>query len=161
MGKAGDLRVLCCSDATHASLPNGASQGAYIVFLLGKNNKVVPIAWQSKKICRVTKSPLASETLSLSVVADAGFMIASMVQQINCLSSLPSVLCKTDNSLLMETLHTTKLIKHMRLCAYVLVQQNEILIEWIDGRLQLANLLTKAGASAAKLVGVLESSHLF
>ena len=41
-----------------------------------------------------------------------------------------------------------------------MVQQNEILIEWIDGRLQLADVLTKAGASAARLVGVLESSHL-
>ena len=40
---------------------------------------VAPITWQSKKISRVTKSPLALETLSLSEVADAGFMIASMV----------------------------------------------------------------------------------
>ena len=46
---------------------------------------VAPIAWQSKKIHRVTKSPLASETLSLSEVADAGFTIALMVQEINCL----------------------------------------------------------------------------
>ena len=166
MGKAEDLRVLCYSDATHASLPHDASHGAYIVSLLGKNNMVAPIAWQSKKICRVTKSQLASETLSLSEVADAGFMIASMVQEINCLSSLPSVLCKTDYSSLMETLQTTKLIKDMCLCVDIgrlqeMVQQNEILIEWIDGRLQLADVLTKAGASAARLVGVLESSHLF
>ena len=66
----------------------------------------------------------------------------------------------------METLHTTKLIKDMPLCVDIgrlreMVQQNEILIEWIDGRLQLADALTKAGASAASLVGVLESSHLF
>ena len=115
MGKAEDLRVLCYSDATHASLPNGASQGAYIVFLFGKNNMVAPIAWQSKKICRVTKSPLAQETLSLSEVADAGFIIVLMVQEINCLSSLPSILCKTDNSSLTETLHTTKLVDIGRL----------------------------------------------
>ena len=37
-----------------------------------------------------------------------------------------------------------------------MVQQNEILIEWIDERLQLADVLTKSGASAARLVGVLE-----
>ena len=102
----------------------------------------------------------------MSEVANAGFMIASMVQEINCLSSLPSVLCETDNSSLMETLHTTKLIKDMRLHVDTgrlreMVQQNEILIEWIDGRLQLADVLTKVGASAARLVGVLESSHLF
>ena len=58
---------------------------------------------------------MASETLSLSEVADAGFMIALMVQEINCLLSLPSILCNTNNSLLMETLHTTKLIKDMHL----------------------------------------------
>ena len=138
----------------------------HIFFLLGKNNMVAPFAWQSNKICRVTKSPLALETLSLSEVADAGFMIASMIQEINCLSSLPSVLCKTDNSSLMETLHATKLIKDIRLRVDIgqlreMVQQNEILIEWIDGRLQLADVLTKAGASAVRLVRVLESSHLF
>ena len=55
LGKAEDLRILCYSDATHASLPNGASQGAYIVFLLGRNNMVAPITWQSKKISRVTR----------------------------------------------------------------------------------------------------------
>ena len=42
-----------------------------------------------------------------------------------------------------------------------MVQQNEILIEWIDERLQLADVLTKAGASAARPVEVLESSHCF
>ena len=127
---------------------------------------VTPIAWQSKKICRITKSPFASETLSLSEVTDADFMIASMAQEISCLSSLPSVLCKTDNSSLMETLHTIKLIKNMCLRVEIgwlqeMVQQNEILIEWIDGTFQLADVLTKAGASAVRLVGVLESSHLF
>ena len=89
-------------------------------------------------------------------------MIASMVKKNNFLSSLPSILCKTDDSSLMETLHTTKHIKDMHLHVDIgrlrgMVQQNEILIEWIDGRLQLADVLTKAGASAARLLGVLES----
>ena len=107
LGKAEDLRILCYSDATHASLPNGTSQGTYIVFLLGRNNMVAPITRQSKKISRVTKSPLASETLSLSEVADPGFMIASMVQEIHCLSSLPSVLC----------VYISQLIRYARCCS--------------------------------------------
>ena len=36
-------------DATHASLPSGASQGAQIAFLCG-NNKAIPITWKSKKL---------------------------------------------------------------------------------------------------------------
>ena len=69
---------------------------------------VAPITWQSKKISRVTKSPLASETLSLSEVADPGFMIASMVQEIHCLSSLPSVLC----------VYISQLIRYARCCSH-------------------------------------------
>ena len=49
-------------DATHTSLPCGASQGAQIVFLCG-NNRAVPIAWKLKKLERVSKSPMASETM--------------------------------------------------------------------------------------------------
>ena len=54
----------------------------------------------------------------------------------------------------METPHMTKLIKDMRLRVDVgrlrkMVQQNEILIEWIDGRLPLVDVLTKADAPAA------------
>ena len=54
-----------------------------LFFRSGKNDMVVQIAQQLKKISRVTNSLLASETLSLSTVADAGFMIASMTQKIN------------------------------------------------------------------------------
>ena len=54
-----------------------------LFFRSGKNDMVVQIAQQLKKISRVTNSLLASETLSLSTVADAGFMIALMTQKIN------------------------------------------------------------------------------
>ena len=63
LGKIENMKVICYTDATHASLPSGASQGAFIVFLAG-GGKVAPIAWQSKKLHRVTKSPLASENSS-------------------------------------------------------------------------------------------------
>ena len=64
LGSFSKIEIIVYSDATHASLPDGASQGAYVVFCKGKG-KVAPILWQSKKLKRVTKSPLASETLAL------------------------------------------------------------------------------------------------
>ena len=60
----------------YASLPDGSSQGALIVFLLGENGCAAHISWQSKKLNRVTKSSLASEALALSEAADAGFLMA-------------------------------------------------------------------------------------
>ena len=55
-------------DETHASLSRGASQGAQLVFLRG-NNRAVPITWKSKKLERVTKSSVASETMALVMQA--------------------------------------------------------------------------------------------
>ena len=71
MGTMDKIGISVYGDATHASLPDGSSQGAFIVFLKGEG-KVTPILWQSKKLKRVTKSPLASETLALGEAADAG-----------------------------------------------------------------------------------------
>ena len=104
LGSPEGLRVIAYSDATYNSLPDGSSQGGLLVLLLGENGKVAPISWQSRKLTRVTKSPLASETLALSEAADSGFLIASMVQEMFRLPSLPKVECYTDNGSLTETL---------------------------------------------------------
>ena len=77
--------------ATHVSLPSGASQGAQIVFLCG-NNKAVPITWELKKLERVTKSSMASETMALAESADAGHFVALMIKEISGLKTAPSVL---------------------------------------------------------------------
>ena len=59
LGRPEGLRVIAYSDATYNSLTDGSSQGGIMVFLLGENGKVAPISWQSKKLNRVTKSPLS------------------------------------------------------------------------------------------------------
>ena len=102
------------SGATYSSLPDGSLQGGMMVFLLGENGKVAPISWQSRKLNRVTKSPLASETLALGEAADSGFLIASMIQEMFNLSSFPKVECYTDNASLTETLRTSKIVSDKR-----------------------------------------------
>ena len=67
--------IIVFSDASHASLPCGASQEGYSVFLKA-GNKAAPIMWQSKSLHKVTKSPLASETMALAEAAGAGYFLA-------------------------------------------------------------------------------------
>ena len=43
------------------------------MFLCG-NEKVAPITWKSKKLERMTKSPTASETMSLAEAADEAIL---------------------------------------------------------------------------------------
>ena len=158
------LEVEVYSDATHASLPSGASQGAYIVFLCG-NNKVSPITWKSKKLDRVTKSPLASETMALSEAADAGHFVAKMTAEVFSLKSAPSVTCYTDSKSLVDNLQSSKIIQDMRIRVDVarireMVHLGEIQVIWVNKTKQLADPLTKAGASATRLLEVLRRGEI-
>ena len=97
LGRPDKLQVVVFSDATYGSLVDGASQGAYLVFVQGESGKVAPISWQSKKLNRVTKSPLASETLALCDGADAGYLIASHLIKLFRLKAFPEIHCFVDN----------------------------------------------------------------
>ena len=88
LGDPSDFSLIAFSDASHNSLPGNASQGAYIIFVSG-NGKVAPLIWQSRKLCRVTKSPLASETLAFGEAADAGKLMCAFVEGGLSLASPP------------------------------------------------------------------------
>ena len=103
LGDLEKIRVLAFSDASHANLPSGASQGGFIVFLSG-GGRVLPFMWQSKKLNRVTKSPLASETMELADAADAGHLAAVIVKEVFALSNEPTVTCFTDSRSLIDHL---------------------------------------------------------
>ena len=79
IGKMDKADIVVYGDATHASLPDGSSQGAFIVFLRG-NGKVAPLLWQSRKLKRVTKSPLASEAHAMGEAADAAILIGNLIK---------------------------------------------------------------------------------
>ena len=78
------------------------------MFLFG-NNRAVPITWKSKKSERLTKLPMASETMALAESADAGHFAALMSKEIFGLKTVPKVFCKTDNKSLEEYLKSSKL----------------------------------------------------
>ena len=134
------------------------------MFCKGKG-KVAPILWQSKKLKRVTKSPLASETLALGEAADAGILIANLLSEIHGLKNLPPVQCITDSKSLRDTLHTSNTIEDMSLRVNIgrlreMINLKEISVRWVEGKMQLADPLTKRGASADLLLKVLSQSTL-
>ena len=160
------MQVKAFSDATYASLDDGSSQGGHIIFIEGINKKSVPISWQSKKLNRVTKSPLASETLALAEAADAAYLVAKMVQEIFQLTNTPDIECFTDNASLSETLKTSTTVSDKRLRVDIarlreMVDRKEIKVTWVEGTKQLADCLTKRGASSQRLLEVLGRNELF
>ena len=163
LGAPDKISVLCYSDATHASLPCGSSQGTFIIFLTG-GDQVIPIWWKSKKLNRVTKSPLASETMAVNEAADSRFLVAMMVAEVFNLSKRPDVTCRTDCKSLIDALSTTHVLQDTRLLVDVArlreMVKLKVSIEWVDGRFQLADSLTKTGASRDTLLDVLEKSKI-
>ena len=155
------LKVYC--DSSHANLPDGSSQGGYIVLLSGEDDKVAPLAWQSKKLHRVTRSTLASETLATIEAVDAALLLAKQIGEV--LSIEPKINVFTDCKSLYQMLHTSKVVtdKSLRVSASYLRQlfnRGEIFFNWVDSNNQLADSLTKNGMSGRKLRTVLKSCHL-
>ena len=164
LGNPNDMKVVAYGDGSHASLPSGASQGANIVFLAG-NGRAAPVTWKSKKLDRITKSPLASEVMSVADAADSGFLVASLVQEIFQLKEMPSIQICTDSKSLQEHLETKKVIQDPRLRVDTarlreMTEIGEVKIKWVPTRLMLADALTKNCASTELLRQVLVSGRL-
>ena len=116
----GDIKkatVSAFSDASHANLKGGPSQGGYIIFLHGENNHVAPISWRSRKINRVVRNTLAAETLALTEAAEQSFYIRAILTELLELHDkkcLP-IDAITDNQLLLDSIKSTKTVDDKRL----------------------------------------------
>ena len=165
LGDPAAVKVVVYADGSHASLPNGASQGGSIVFLVGQNNKAAPMSWKSKKLTRVTKSPLATEVSAVADAADHGFLMASMVKELFNLKEIPPINLITDSYSLKQHLASDKTISDPRLRVDIarlreMIEIGEVSVMWVSGQFQLADCLTKRGASTQLLREVLETPML-
>ena len=102
------------SDASFASLPDGGSQGAIIVFLKDTKGQRCPLYWQTRRLKRVVKSTLAAETMALLEGAEAGVYLATILKEVLG-SNRATVSCITDNKSLVDSLYSTKRVDDKRL----------------------------------------------
>ena len=153
-------------DASFANLLNAGSQGAYITFLIDKNGVYSPVTWQSRKIRRVVKSTLAAECLAAVEATDMTVYIASLLKDIfKCNVDIPTyVFCDSKN--LVNSVHSTTNLEDKRLVIDISVlrdqlEQHELTkFIWVPTKDQLANMLTKQGASSKELIQVFNDSNL-
>ena len=156
---ASSLVIECYSDASYGNLTDGGSQGGYLIFV-GDGSVSNMISWQSRRIRRVVKSTLAAEALALLDAAQAGVYFAHMVAEL-LRAPRPLVKCFVDNRSLVDAVYSTKSVedKHLRVDVAVLrdmVNRGDLSeVSWVQSSHQLANALTKAGASTTQLVAAM------
>ena len=144
------------TDASFASLNDGGSQGAFIVFLKDTAGKRCPLYWQTRRLKRVVKSTLAAETMALLEGAEAGVYLSYVLKEILHREHI-DVHCVTDNKSLVDALRSFRQVDDKRLridiavLADMLAQREISDVSWVDTRSQLADCLTKRGVSTERL----------
>ena len=99
-------------------------------------------AWQSKKLHRVTKSTLASETLAVIEAVDAAVLLRLQIQEIY--GVIPDIFVYTDSKSLYQTVHTSHVLqdKSVRISVSYLrqfVKNKELKMCWTNSEYQFAD----------------------
>jgi len=148
-------RSVVFSDAAHANLNDGVSStGAHIAKLVGSDKKCCPLAWQANKIKRVVKSTIAAEALSLLEGLETCMYLHTLLEEAVGLKakSIP-LIAFVDNRSVVEAVYSTKMVDDKRLridlgaIKECLDTRNVQAVRWCTGDKQIANCLTKKGAS--------------
>lgn len=156
MEELGDCYLECFSDASFANLAGNGSQGGFVIFLRDDGGKRCPVYWQSRKIRRVVKSTLSAEALALLECAETAVYLAKILHEISDCGSL-KIRCFTDNKSLVDALHSCRSVEDRRLRIDIAVlcdmlERGEVTeVAWVDTSGQLADCLTKKGASTERL----------
>lgn len=156
------IHIVCFTDASFANLPDRGSQGGFVMFVIDEKGIYSAIAWQSKRIKRVVNSSLSAECLEAVEAAETCILLRARLEELLC---LPSQFIKlsliTDSKSLLDAVHTSTSVENKRLQIDInmlreMVEKGEIdEFRWIQTEFQVANPLTKHGASSDYLLRIL------
>ena len=157
------IRLVTFADASYANLSDGGSQGGCIILLADEDYNAVPIAWASKRIKRVVRSTLSAETMAAVDALDTAYLIKKILQEI--VSHEIPIEMYTDNKSLFDSIRTTNLVEDKRLRVDISslresYETKEVMFNWIDTKNQVADVLTKKGASKVGLFSLLKENRL-
>ena len=168
LNKAAELKIVVFTDASLGNINEGTgSTGAYIVWLMDNTGQCCPIAWNAHKIKRVVRSTLAAETLGLEEGLEASYYYREMLASILGVKPRTVMIeAYVDNKSIIEAILSTRLVEDKRLRVDVAAIKESLqlhdvkTIQWVPGHLQLANPMTKQGASGFNLLKVLQSGKM-
>ena len=153
----GNIHLQCYSDASFANMSDCKSQCGFMIFIADEEGKRCPVMWKSRKIRRVVGSTLAAETLALVEVAESAYYLGKILEDMGIYDRVP-IKCFVDNKSLVESLRSIKNVdnKYLRINIASLkdmIERGDIMsVEWIETKRQIANCLTKKGASPVTLL---------
>ena len=160
-------RILMFADASHGNLANGTgSTGGHVIFLINSKGMCCPIAWKAAKLRRVCRSTEAAEGMSLADGMEHAVLLRSVLSHVlNFSNETIKVICVTDHEGLRNNVCNVlnPNVKDKRLKLEIAIIRESLFLGEVDDLLlcssqeQLADCLTKRGASGQKLLQVLQT----
>ena len=158
-------RLILFADSSFQNLPDGGSQGGYIIFATNQNlSPIHALSWSSKRIQRVVISTLGAETLALlEALDDALFLKELFLFILN--RDLP-IICVTDSKPLHSAIYSAKTVREKRLRVDIsaiqqLISQKSVSeVLWVGSQSQLADSLTKKGNNGEFILETLRNNML-
>jgi hypothetical protein len=155
------------SDAALGNINSGkGSTGAHIIWIKDRKGNCCPICWQANKIKRVVCSTIAAEALSLQDGLESALYYRKIIEDICAVwqGTIP-ITAFIDNKSVTEALQSTKMVEDKRMRIDIaaiceMKQNNYVEVKWCPGKVQLANSMTKRGASGIELLNVLQKGKL-
>ena len=163
LGEAEEWKLYVFTDASLANLSDGIGSTMGIIVFLVNRDRVCAVSWRANKIKRVVKSTLAAESMALLEGLEEAMYIKAILLELDDKMDTP-ITAIVDNRSLVDSLHSTKQVSDRRLridmgCIKQMIQDNGIEVRWCSGSMQLANALTKRGASGKELLSVLQNGR--
>ncbi len=159
------LEILVYTDASFGNINDGlGSVGGQLIFLKDKDDNMSLIEWQANKVRRIVRSTLAAEALSLVDGLENAIYLRRLISELTG-KAADSIKIKaiTDNRSCVDAVMSTSLIDDKRLRIEIgmlkcMLKERVInQIKWVKGAEQLADCLTKRGASGLNLLHIVQN----
>ena len=165
----GNPSLIAYTDASLGGLPNGGSQCGCLVFLVDDVGNCNLLSWNSKQIKRVVRSSLSAETLGMSECLDTVLFISMIYKELlfgHAKRGELDITIVTDSKSVVDGLKSNKPVSEKRLrfdmnSIKEAIQESQLkCVKWVDTKKQLADSLTKQGASPHHLYEAISKGKL-
>ena len=109
---------------------------------------------------------MAAECLAMVDAVDAAFLIKSLLEELLLCQNSIKIVSIIDNKSLFDALYSTKTIEDKRLSVDVAAVREKLNngeiaeVKWVESSKQIADCLTKSGASAERLIAILKKGEI-
>ena len=139
------------ADASFGNVEDGHTQIGYVISLTDGRNRCT-VWWKSRKARRVAKSTIEAEALSVGEAIEGVIYFNSLWKEVVGGKKLEAVV-RTDSKTLMTAIKSSTGVSSKRLKIDIAairetIELGEVReVQWIKGKHQIADVLTKSGVS--------------